>query len=279
MPGFGSSPLAFPAFRGATRRLILINLAAFFLLLIASAMSSSAAQFAGGLAFDPFSFLHGAVWQPLTYSFVHPRLWGTLFELLSLWFLAGFLESFHDANWVMSLYAISVLGAALAALALYLCCSTLAPSLVAGAAPLYGCFGGIFGLLAAIGLLYGDMEFILFPLPIGIKARYLVMIYVLVGIAVGILYSDQRIYALAQLGGGLAGLVFVRTAPRRGISFRFGLMLSEGWYGMRNRYYRWKRRRAARKFEVYMKRQGRPVKFDGQGHSLDDDPDDKKRWN
>jgi hypothetical protein len=48
---------------------------------------------------------------------------------------------------------------------------------------------------------------------------------------------------------------------------------------MRNRYYRWKRRRAARKFEVYMKRQGKTVKLDGQGRILNDDPDDKKRWN
>ena len=75
------------------------------------------------------------------------------------------------------------------------------------------------------------------------------------------LFGEQRMYAFAQLGGALAGLVFVRMAPRRGVSF----MLSERWYGMRNRYYRWKRRRAARKFEVYMKRQGRTVKFDGQG--------------
>ena len=56
-------------------------------------------------------------------------------------------------------------------------------------------------------------------------------------------------------------------------------MLSESWYGLRNRYYRWKRRRASRKFEVYMRSQGRTVRFDGQGRPLDDDPDDKKRWN
>jgi membrane associated rhomboid family serine protease len=273
MPRIGSSPFAFPDFRGATRRLILINLAAFFVLWIASAATSWADQLQIWTKFDPGLFLHGYSWQPLTYSFVHPKLWSTLFELLSLWFMAGFLGGFHDARWVTSLYAVSVLGAALAALALYLCCSTLAPSLLTNAHPLYGCFGGIFGLLAAIGLLYGDTQFMLFPLPIGIKARYLVVIYALISIAM--LVGEQRMYAFAQLGGALAGLVFVRTAPRRGFSF----MLSEGWYGIRNRYYRWKRRKAARKFEVYMKRQGRTVKFDGQGRLMDDDPDDKKRWN
>jgi hypothetical protein len=82
-------------------------------------------------------------------------------------------------------------------------------------------------------------------------------------------------YAFAQLGGAAAGLLWIRLAPRRGVSFAF----SESVYGLRNRYYRWKRRRAAKKFEVYMKSQGRTVRFDGQGRQLDDDPDDKKRWN
>jgi membrane associated rhomboid family serine protease len=233
-----------------------------------------AARIGSLLVFDPFSFVHGWLWQPFTYSFVHPTLLGTLFELLSLWFLAGFLEGFHDAKWVTGLYAVSVLGTAAAALALYAMSSTLSPRLLGAPSPLYGCFGGIFGLLAAIGLLYGDTQFMLFPLPMGIKARYLVVIYALISIAM--LFSQQRMYAFSQLGGALAGLLFVRTAPRHGVSF----LLSERWYGMRNRFYRWKRRRAARKFEVYMKKQGRTVKFDGQGRLIDeDDPNDKKRWN
>jgi len=275
MPRTGSSPFAFPDFRGATRRLILINLAAYFVLLVVWFASPFQFLRIGALlALDPFSFVHGAFWQPITYSFVHPGLWGTLFELLSLWFLAGFLEGFHPSNWVTGLYAASVLGTAAAALALYAMSSTLSPKLFGAPIPLFGCFGGIFGLLAAIGLLYGDVQFMLFPLPIGIKARYLVVIYALIAIAM--LFTQEQMYAFSQLGGALAGLVFVRMAPRQGVSF----MLSESWYGMRNRYYRWKRRRAARKFEVYMKKQGRTVKFDGQGRLIDeDDPNDKKRWN
>ena len=274
MARIGSTPFAFPDFRGATRRLILINLAAYFVLLVVGFASPFQANRIGALlVFDPFTFVHGALWQPLTYSFVHFGILGTLFELLSLWFLAGFLEGFHNAKWVTGLYAVSVLGTAAAALALYAMSSTISPKLLGAPVPLYGCFGGIFGLLAAIGLLYGDTQFMLFPLPMGIKARYLVAIYALIAIAM--LFSEQRMYAFSQLGGALAGLLFVRMAPRHGISFLF----SERWYGMRNGYYRWKRRRAARKFEVYMKKQGRTVKFDGQGHRIDDDANDKKRWN
>jgi membrane associated rhomboid family serine protease len=272
MPRFGSTSFAFPEFHGATRRLVLWNLIAYFALLVAGLVSASnAGLIALSLEFTPSFFLHGFLWQPFTYSLVHPTLLGTLFELLSLWFLAGFLEGTHSSNWVMGLYAASVLGTAIAAVAIYECSHTLGFS--ARTVPLYGCFGGIFGLLVAIGTLYGDVQFMLFPLPMGIKARYLAVIYGL--IAVAMLFGEQRMYAFAQLGGALAGLFYIHLAPRRGLS----LGLSERWYGLRNRYYRWKRRRASRKFEVYMRSQGRTVRFDGQGRQLDDDPDDKNRWN
>ncbi len=271
MPRFGATPFSFPDFRGATRRLILFNLFAYFALLLGQvAASESTGRFTSLLTFNPGIFLHGALWQPLTYSFIHLSLIGTLFELLSLWFLAGFLESLHSSTWVIGLYAASVLGTALAALAIYAASPTLGLSLPG--VSLYGCFGGIFGLLVAIGFLYGDMEFLLF-FTIGIKARYMVAVYALISIAM--LFGQQRMYAFAQLGGALAGLLFIRLAPRRGVSFAF----SEKWYGLRNRYYRWKRRRAARKFEVYMRSQGRTIRFDGNGNRIEEDPDDKKRWN
>jgi membrane associated rhomboid family serine protease len=271
MPRIGSSPFALPDFNGATRRLVLVNLCGYFaFLLVHFASPGMASGLFNAFAFDPHLFLHGEVWQPITYSLVHPGLISTLFELLSLWFLGGFLENYHSANWVMGLYAFSVLGTAAASTAIYACAGTFGFSGLA--VPIYGCIGGIFGLLVAIGLLYGDTQFLLF-FTIGVKARYMVAIYGLIAIAM--LFGDQRMYAFAQLGGGLGGLLYVRLAPRRGVNFAF----SESWYGLRNRYYRWKRRRASRKFEVYMRSQGRTVRFDGQGRPLDDDPDDKKRWN
>jgi hypothetical protein len=56
---------------------------------------------------------------------------------------------------------------------------------------------------------------------------------------------------------------------------------SEGLFSLRNNYYRWKRRHAARKFEVYMRKQNRDVRFDNEGRYID--PDEKRdpndrRW-
>ena len=271
MRRLGSSPFAFPEFHGATRRLVLVNLAAYFVVLLAGmAFRDTMGLLISHLTFQPWDFLGGQLWQPFTYSFMHFGIIETVFELLSLWFLAGFLESFHNANWIYGLYGVSVLGTAAAAVVIYLTGGLFRFSFAP--VPLYGCFGGIFGLLAAIGVLYGDVEFLLF-FAIGMKAKYMAIVFAL--IAVAMLFGAERMYAFAQLGGAAAGLMYIRTAPRRGVN----LALSEKWYGLRNRYYRWKRRRAARKFEVYMRSQGRTIKFDGQGRQIDEDPEDKKRWN
>ena len=272
MARIGSSPFSFPDFRGTTRRLVLINLLAYFaLLLITVFFSGSEVPLIDRFGLIPSLFMHGWIWQPFTYSFLHPGLLGTLFELLSLWFLAGFLENLHTSNWVAGLYAASVLGTAAAATVIYLGSGTLGYRL--SEFPIYGCGGGIFGLLIAIGVLYGNMEFLLF-FTIGIKAKYLAAIYALIAIAM--LFGPMGMYAFAQLGGALAGLLYIELAPRRGLNFA----LSERWYALRNGYYRWKRRRAARKFAVYMRSQGRTVRFDGNGKLIDDNEhDNKKRWN
>jgi membrane associated rhomboid family serine protease len=278
MPRGDSSSIAFPDFKGVTRWLVVVNLASFFgLMLFSFAFTRQAMQVFTWSMFFPSAFLHGALWQPITYSFIHPpdQVVAALFELLSLWFLVGFLEAIHGMNWVTSLYAVSVLGTAAAGLAIYAGSQTLGYALLP--LPLYGCSGGIFGLVVAIGVLYGDMRFTLFPLPFSMTARTFALIYFLVALA--LLYGEMRMLAFANLGGALAGLMWARLAPVRGISFKPGFRLSEGWYGLRNRYYRYKRRRAARKFEVYMRSQGRTVKFDGQGRLIDEDSDDKKRWN
>lgn len=262
-----SGILAFPDFRGFTRRLILWNLAAFFVLLVLGIASPAVnLTIEAWLGLIPQYVLRGHIWQLLTYSFVHQGILNTAFELLSLWFLGSFLESSHGARWVAELYFISVLGAGLAAVALSL-------AMPGQVALLTGCYGGIFGLLIAFGVLYADSQFMMFPLPMMIKAKYLVAVYLLITLAS--LFSTQRAFAFSQLGGALFGFLYIKFSPRRG----FASASSETWFGWRNQYYRWKRRRAARKFEVYMRKQNREVHFDKEGRYVDPekDPNDR-RW-
>lgn len=274
MARLGSLPFGFPDFRGATRRLVLVNLAAYFALAIAGLVLSQQALLSLSLhlTFIPSYFLHGWLWQPLTYSLFHPTgaIWGTLAELLSIWFIAGFLEGYRPSSWVMSLYVASVLGTAITAAAIYDAADKFGHPM--DQVPIYGCMGGVFGLLVAIGVLYGETEFMMMFI-INIKAKYMAMIYALIAFAM--IFSANKLYAFAQLGGGLSGLLFLKFAPRKGIGF----VTSEWMYGLRNSYYRWKRRRAGRKFEIYMKKQGRTVRLDSRGRQIDENPNDRSRWN
>jgi len=280
MPGPTTVQLSFPEFSGITRQLVLWNVGAVFALALIGVFNHDLyAWIVLHLAVIPKALLSGELWQPLTYSFIHPMsdgILGIALEILSLWYLVGFLQSMHGSGWVTWLYAASVVGAALtAALTYYV-------GQLAGLDPpnvlINGATGGLIGLMSAIGLLHGEAQFQLIPFPISIKAKYLAMIYIVV--AVAFTFTSLRMFAFSQLGGALAALLYVRYGSRRGVGFE----LSEGMYGLRNRFYRWKRRKAAKNFEVYMQKQGRTVKFDGQGRKIDDDRtgrdrDDRSRWN
>src|ERR1700744_6459435 len=111
MPRMGQLPLALPDFSGATRRLVLINLVAFFALLVLNT-AHLGDTIVLRFALVPSDFLSGKLWQPLPYSLVHPAPLNTLLELLSLWFLASFLESYRGSRFVTGLYIWSVLGTA-----------------------------------------------------------------------------------------------------------------------------------------------------------------------
>ena len=254
--------LAFPDFRGFTRSLVLWNVGIYFLLLLLGlALPGVAMHLLLLFALTPVAVAHGYLWQLLTYCFLHGGLLGTALELLSLWFLGAFLEANHGGRWVGELYFASVLGAALTTVGLAYA-SAPAGLLIEG---LTGAFGGIFGLLIAFGVLYGDLQFTLFPIPIQIKAKYLVAVYMLFALAQ--LFGQNRVYALAQLGGALAGYLYIRFAPRRGLTAASG----RRYLDLRNDYYRWKRRNAAKKFEVYMRKQNRDVHFDAEGRYVDPD--------
>jgi len=273
MPRSGPISLSLPAFQGTTRKLILLNVATFFGLLLLRWLSPQLeAVLFSHLLLEPLAVAHGEVWQLLTYSFVEQGIIGILFGMLTLWFTGSLLEPSFGGRWLGELYLTSVIGGALLASAIsFTHVLGLRPDVVAT-----GAWAGIFGLLVAIAMIFGDQEFLLW-FVLRIKAKYMVAIYILIAIAMLLKQADS-FGALLQLSGALFGALYVKFAPRRGIAFGF----SERYFGIRNNYYRWKRRRAARKFEVYMRKQNREVHFDKDGRYVDPDelrknPNDK-RW-
>jgi membrane associated rhomboid family serine protease len=250
---------SFPPFAGWVKRIILACTGIFLLKLILEGVfhvNFRPVEELFGLI--PVLVMKGEVWQVLTYSLLHAGFGHLFFNMLTLWFIGAYLEGDWGPRRFIECYTFCVAGAALVTIAVsYTHLLGMDPRTVT-----VGASGGIFGLLMAFGILYGDQEMLMFPLPFTIKAKYLVGIWIVIAIIAIFDPSKSGVANFAHLGGLLFGFLFVKFLPSRGL----GYAASERYFGARNSYYRWKRRRAAKKFEVYMKGHDRKVTFDEHGN-------------
>ncbi len=257
-----------PPFAGWVKRIILACTGIYLFQAVMRVFAPDLVRLMGAwLALIPTSVMRGEVWQLVTYSFLHASFSHVFFNMLTLWFIGAYLESDWGPRRFIECYTFCVVGAALVTIAI-------AYTHFLGASPAIatvGASGGIFGLLMAFGILYADQEMFLFPLPFRIKAKYLVGIWVVVAIIAVFEPSQGGVAVFAHLGGLLFGFLFVKFLPKRGLSYA----ASERYFSLRNSYYRWKRRRTAKQFEVYMKDHDREVTFDSHGNYLP--PNDKNK--
>jgi membrane associated rhomboid family serine protease len=211
----------------------------------------------------------GFIWQIVTYSFLHAGLAHWFWNMFGLWMFGSAIENAWGTRRFLELYFIGVTGAAITTIAL-----SFAHILGNPLSATVGASGGIYAVLIAFGIIFAEREIIMFPFPFLIKAKYFVGILVVVTLALAMAGGGNVAY-VAHLGGLLFGWLYVRRGPKPAL---VNMDLSERYFGLRNSYYRWKRRRAARKFEVYMrKNHDRDMHFDEHGNYIP--PDDRRKGN
>ena len=260
--------LSLPPFTKAVTWLIGVNTGIFLLRFILEIVRLPAGAFALiylGLTPTQVVF-HGWVWQLLTYGFIHFEFWHWFGNMLGLWMFGAAIESAWGSRRFVELFAIGLLGAAITTVAL-----SCAHILGDPTRPTIGASGGVFAILMAFGMLFGDNEIMLIPFPFMLKAKYFVGILIVVTLAFALMGGGNVAY-VAHLGGLFFGWLYVKRGPKRAL---VDVNMSERYYGLRNSYYRWKRRRAAKKFEVYMRQHDRDVHFDEHGNYVPPDEDRK----
>jgi len=272
----GPTMLMLPPFRGVTRRIVLIAGGAFLgIWVLGMLMPEMDATVVNLLMLHPDQVLHLLVWQLLSYPFIAFSLMGVLFSLLSFWMFGAMLEDEFGSLWFGEFFAVATVGGGLLA--------SLLAYVLAGRVPLIdphqrtsGMWPMVMAELLAFAYFHANEPLrIYFVIPV--KAKWLAAAYLFLYLLFTLTGGD-RFGALTALCGALSAYVFLRYAPRKGVRFA----VSEKWYGLRNAYYRAKRRRAAKKFTVYMKKQGKDVSLDSSGRYVDPsgtprDPNDK-RW-
>jgi membrane associated rhomboid family serine protease len=258
--------LSFPPFTPWVKRLVLACAGVYFLQVALGVMAPAAEGYL--LLYFGLSGVgvtHGFVWQLVTYSFLHGGLWHLLLNMLTLWMFGSQEEQDWGSRRFLEYYFFCVVGAALVTVGVSFTGFGMNPF-----TRTIGASGGIYGLLIAFGMLYGDRELFMFPIPFMIKAKYLVAILIFI-VLISTFQPSGGVANFAHLGGLLFGFLYLKLLPRRGLGFA----TSEKYFSLRNSYYRWKRKRAARKFEVYMKQRDRKVTFDEHGNYIPPEEDKK----
>jgi membrane associated rhomboid family serine protease len=268
--------LMLPPFRGFTRRLVLAGVVVYF---ATAALRLVSEQFQG-LVINFFRLhageaLHPQVWQLITYPFVQDAFVNVLLSLISLWFFASVLEEDRGTRWLIEYFLVASVGGGILATVISLAVGDRVEGLGKDVAAA-GFWPFVLAVMVAYGKLHAN-ESVRINFLFWIKAKYLAIIYVLIYLAME-LTSKEKFGALVALCNAGVGFAFLLVAPRKGL--RAGI--SERWYGLRNSYLRSKRRRAAKKFTVYMRKQGKDVSLDDDGRYVDPDgkprdPNDK-RW-
>ncbi len=258
--------LSLPAFRGVTRQIILTSVVCFFVFwMLASFVPGAGPWLVLHFALTPALVFHGWIWQTLTNAIFPMGLVSEAFALLSVWFFGSALEDQLGSGWLREFFFASVIGGALIALGFALISHGRAFG-ISEAMTTAGLWPFVMAMLLAFAHYNAEQE-VMFSFVIRVKAKYLAAIYLLIYLGSAMIGGD-RFGALTAITTALAAWLYMRFVPRRGLGFS----ASESWYGLRNAFYRNKRRRAAKKFEVYMRDQGRDVHFDANGKFIEEDP-------
>ncbi|HEY6900109.1 MAG TPA: rhomboid family intramembrane serine protease, partial [Puia sp.] len=171
--------------------------------------------------------------QVITHMFMHdPNGFGhILFNMLALWMFGSTLESYWGAKRFLNFYLICGIGAAIVQMLMIPWeikreLMALNPGVPVEAMGNYiqegindysmiGASGAIMGIMAAFAYLFPNTEMLILFLPVPVKAKYLIPVYVLIDLFGG--FSRQpgdNVGHFAHLGGALVGIIIVMIMNR-----------------------------------------------------------------
>jgi membrane associated rhomboid family serine protease len=190
---FWRRPLAY-RFYNATIALIIVNVVIFLLNFIVP-------RSFGYLALVPTLVVrHGAVWQVVTYMFVHGGTWHILFNMLALFLFGTPLERRLGSPEFLLYYFIAGVGAGLA---------TVVVNWYTGLAnvPVVGASGAIYGLLLAYATLYPDARLFIFGL-FPLRAPIAVLLFAGIELLSTFTGTRSGVAHLTHLAGLLFGYLY-----------------------------------------------------------------------
>jgi membrane associated rhomboid family serine protease len=144
-------------------------------------------------------------WSLLTYAFLHGSFLHLLGNMFGLFIFGPPVEQHYGSRVFLRLYVLAALGG---------------PSLsllflpLAGSAPIIGASAAVFGVMLAFVLVWPDAPIFVFPLPVPVKARWLVIAMAAMALVFGLSGAQRGVAHFAHLGGFAAAWLYLRGAAR-----------------------------------------------------------------
>lgn len=152
-------------------------------------------------------------YQLITHMFMHGGIMHLAMNMFGLYIFGRALETSIGSQKFFTLYFLSGLGAAGLQLLVYY--------LQVTAGSMVGASGAIFGIVAAFAVLYPNVELMVIPIPVPIKAKYLIPGFMVLSIVLGV--SNVRgdfVAHFAHIGGALIGFIYIKIWKRNQINKR-----------------------------------------------------------
>lgn len=208
-----------------TKQLLIINCIAYLASVIVPSISSWC-----GLHYWQASQFH--LYQLVTYMFMHGGFTHLFFNMFTLWMFGAVMERTWGAKRFIIYYLVCGIGAGLLqeisqtffvyygvspapeSISQFLEISNMSPDTMLqrqlNMMTTVGASGSIYGILLAFGMTYPEERMFIIPFPFPIKAKWLVIGYAGIEIALALSNSGDGIAHVAHLGGMLFGFFLIR---------------------------------------------------------------------
>ncbi|MDR1339909.1 MAG: rhomboid family intramembrane serine protease [Prevotellaceae bacterium] len=165
--------------------------------------------------------------QLLTHMFMHADLMHLFFNMYALWLFGGMIERVWGGRKFLIYYLVTGLGAACLHLFIeYLKIQNLDVYEYSNSihqiygTPMLGASGAVFGVLLAFGMMFPNTVLQLIIPPIRLKAIWLVVIYGVLELFLGVTQTTVGVAHFAHVGGMLFGYIMITYWKYRGTLFR-----------------------------------------------------------
>ena len=206
------------------KNLIIINVLMFLVnLLLPSILPNLGFSLNEKLGLYYFAHPNFQIYQFFTHFFMHGGWAHLAFNMISLFSVGCLLERFWGAKRILNFYLICGLGAGFIHMFTQMIfvwneIGHLIPSeeelyrvgnIVSSQA--VGASGAVFGLFAAVAILFPNSEFFVFFIPFPIKAKYLLIAAVIISVFLGVAnFQGDNVAHFAHLGGMITGYLLTK---------------------------------------------------------------------